>query len=133
MTLSSQAGSSGPAAGLVAWMAYGPRMGGALAITFGGGGGADAGPSGTAIVVLLLVALVALPVLIGLVLRRRDRRRPSADADDGRRVPEPPESPVFAGSWGRTSGVLRRSARGDWLMVVAVAAAVLVLLVATQV
>lgn len=81
----------------------------------------------------MLVAFVALPVLIGLLLRWRDGRRPNGDPDDGRRVREPAESPVFAGSWGRTAGVLRRSTRADWLVVAALAAAVLVLLVATQV
>lgn len=113
-------------------MAYGPGVTEALAITFGGGGTAASGPSGAAIVVLLLVALVGLPVVVGLALRWRDGRRPNDGRRDERRVRQPPESPVFGGSWGRTASVLRRSTRADWLVVAALTAVVLVLLVATQ-
>lgn len=100
-------------------------------ITFGGGVAAS-GPSGATIVVLFVVALLGLPVVVGLVLRWRDGRRPDDTRRDERRVRDPPESLVFDGTWGRTSSVLRESTRGDWKIVAVVAAVVLVLLVATQ-
>ena len=113
-------------------MAYGPGVTEALAITSGGGGSTASGPSGAIIVVLLLIALVGLPVVVGLALRWRDARRSDDGRWDERRVREPPESPVFGGSWGRTTSVLRRSTRGDWLVVAAFAAVVLVVLIVIQ-
>jgi hypothetical protein len=103
----------------------------APALTFVGGVAAS-GPSGVPIVVLLLVALLGLPVVVGLVLRWRDGRRPGDVRRDERRMPDPPESLMFGAAWGRGSSVLRDSTRADWRIVAALAAAVLVLLVVTQ-
>jgi hypothetical protein len=114
-------------------MAYGSGMAVALTIALTGGGDPDSGPSGTAIALLVVFLLIGLPAALGLVLRFRDARR----RDDGQRAEaqtrEPPESLVFASSWGRTASVWRESTRRDWMMVAAFAVAVLALVVATQV
>jgi hypothetical protein len=114
-------------------LAYGSRIAAVLALVSSGGGDPDSGPSGTAIALLLVLSLVVVPAALGLVLRFRDARRRD---DRGSAEPtshEPPESPVFASSWGRTSSVWRESTRSDWMLVAALAVAVLAVLVATQV
>lgn len=96
-----------------------------LAITFGGGGDSSSGPSGGVIVLLIIVALVGVPMLVGLVLRLRDRRR----GGDVNRVDEhaanPPESGVFGGEWGRNapSPLRRESTQQDWTIVAVIAVA----------
>lgn len=106
----------------------------AQTITFGGGGDPDSGPSAIAIVALVLVLLVVLPAVLGLLLRLRDARRRDDVRREEPKTREPPESPVFGGSWGRgsTSSIWSESSRYDWMMVAVLAVAVLIGFVLTQ-
>jgi hypothetical protein len=101
-----------------------------LAITFGGGGDSDAGPSGSLIALVILVLLVGVPVALGVLLRIRDRRR--GDNGGAEQLPARPAGAAPFG-WGNV-----RSLRGetstptDWLIVGAFGVVMLVLLIANQ-
>jgi hypothetical protein len=104
----------------------------ALAITFGGGGDSGAGPSGGVIVLLIVVLLVAVPAIIGIALRIRDARRGGRDRQDEPKLAKPPASNVLGGSWGRGSSLRGESSRSDWVLVGALALAVLIFYIATR-
>lgn len=89
----------------------------------------ESGISDTAIVLLIVGATIGVPVAIGLALRLLDRRRggktnPGEQSED--RAVKPLLSTVLSSRQGQPDrgGRWRESTRGDWVMVGALAAAV---------
>jgi hypothetical protein len=107
-------------------------MGAALAITFGSGGDSGSGASGGVVVLLILALLLAVPAVLGIALRIRDARRGERDPQDEPKLAKPPASSFLSGSWGRDSGIRGESSRSDWVLVGALAVAVLIYYIATR-
>jgi hypothetical protein len=76
--------------------------------------------------------LVAVPAVIGILLRVRDARRGETSQDEPK-MADPPPSNFLSGSWGRNGSSVRgESSRSDWMLVGALAIAVLIFTLATQ-